>query len=65
VAQDPEGLENLDSEFGVSDSRELTLWICDPRNPEGDIAAWDPGSEWSPGGIESGDRHLGARGLER
>jgi hypothetical protein len=23
-----------------------------------------PGSEWSPGGIKSGDRHLGTRSLE-
>jgi hypothetical protein len=49
---------------GFSTSGKLVSWIRDPRNPEGDVAAWVPGNEWSPGGVESGDRHLGARGLE-
>jgi hypothetical protein len=35
------------SGFGVRGFRhqgKLASWIRDPRNPEGDVAAWDPGS---------------------
>jgi hypothetical protein len=40
VARDPER-----SGFGVRGFRHqgtLASWIRDPRNPEGDVAAWDP-----------------------
>jgi hypothetical protein len=55
------------SRFGVRGFQpqgKLALWICDLRNPKGDVAAWDPGSEWSPGGSNSGDRHLDTQGLK-
>jgi hypothetical protein len=49
---------------GFQPQGNLSLWICDLQNPKGDVVAWDPGSEWSPGGVKSGDRHLSTRGLK-
>jgi hypothetical protein len=62
VASDPER-----SRFGVRGFQpqgKLASWIRDPRNPEGDVVAWDPESKWRTGGFTSEDRHLGVRGLE-
>jgi hypothetical protein len=56
VAQDPE-----ESGFGARGFRQqgkLTSWIRDPQNPEGDVAAWDPGSEWSTGGASVKRHHI-------
>jgi hypothetical protein len=45
---------------GFQHQRNFAFWVRDPRNPEGDVASWDPGVS---GRQVSCSRSFGVRGF--